>query len=155
MARIVVARNQQAEVARLHPKPVYSRVINLTIQIPSTLGDEDFAVSAPVGNRVWLLGVSMYVMNLSVDIVCSAFIWISTGTDKKVNGTTIAMKWDPIIREYGGPKPCFYYSGIRDMFHWNMMKFYEGSGRRFGIVGDSLSIYETMRVWVSFEISEG
>lgn len=155
MARIVVARNQQEEMARRHPKPVYSRVINLTIQVPAALGAEDFAVSPPVGNRVWLLGVTMYVMNLSVDIVCSGFIYISTGTEQKVDGEMIAVKWDPIVREYGGPKPGFYYSGIRDMFHWDMMKFYEGSGRRFGIAGYGLSIYEVMRIWVSFEISEG
>jgi len=155
MARFVVARNQQAEVARRHPKPVYSRVINLTIQVPAGLGEEDFAVSPPIGNRVWLLGVSMYVMNQSVDIVCSGFIYISTGTDKKVTGEMIAVKWDPVIRNYGGPKPGFYYSGIRDRFHWDMMRFYEGTGRRFGIVAQSLSVFEVMRIWCSFEISEG
>lgn len=155
MAKFVVGRNQQVEMARLHPKPVYSRVINLTIQVPAGLGQEDFAVSPPVGNRIWLLGVNLTVMNLSVDIVCSGFIYISTGTEQKVDGEMIAVKWDPIIREYGGPKPGFYYSGIRDQFHWDMMKFYEGSGRRFGIVGYSTSIYEVMRCWVSFEISEG
>lgn len=155
MARIVVARNQQAEVARIHPKPVYSRVINLTIQVPAGLGEEDFAVSPPIGNRVWLLGVKMFVMNLSVDIVCSGFIYISTGTDKKVTGEMIAVQWDPVIRNYGGPKPGFYYSGIRDKFHWDMMRFYEGSGRRFGIVAQSLSVLEVMRIWCSFEISEG
>lgn len=155
MARIVVPRNQQAEMQRLHPKPVYSRVINLTIQVPVGLGSEDYAVSAPIGNRVWLLGVNLYVMNLSVDIVCSGFIYISTGMETKADAEMIAVKWDPVIREYGGPKPCFYYSGNRDKFHWDMMQFYEGSGRRFGIAGFSTSIYEVMRCWVSFEISEG
>lgn len=155
MAKIVVARNQQEEMARLHPKPVYSRVINLTIQVPATLGAEDFAVSPPIGNRVWLLGVTMYIMNLSVDFTCSGFIYITTGTEKNVTGGMIATQWEPIIREYGGPKPGFYYSGIRDMFHWDMMKFYEGTGRRFAILGESLSIFEVMRIWCSFEISEG
>jgi len=155
MAKIVVRRDQQAEVRRLYPKPAYSRVINLTIQVPAGAGTEDFAVSPPVGNRIWLLGVRMYVMNLSVDIVCSGFIYISTGTDKKVTGSMIAMQWDPVIRHYGGPKPGFYYSGVRDKFHWSMMRFYEGTGRKFGVCGQGLSQYETMRIWVAFEISEG
>lgn len=155
MAKIIVARNQQAEVARLHPKPVYSRVINLTLQIPAGLGQEDFAVSPPVGNRIWLLGVDLHILNMQVDVVCSGFLYISTGTDKKVNGLTIAQQWDPVIRNYGGPKPGFYYSGIRDHFHWDMMRFYEGSGRRFGAVAESLVDIISWRAWISFEISEG
>lgn len=155
MAKIIVGRDQQAEVRRLYPKPAYSRVINLTLQIPAGLGQGDFAVSPPIGNRVWLLGVDMFITNLSVDIISSAFIYLSTGTDKDETGEKIATQWEQIIREYGGPKPGFYYSGIRDHFHWDMMKFYEGSGRRFGVVAESLSIYEVMRVWVSLEISEG
>lgn len=155
MARIVVARNQQAEVARLHPKPVYSRVINLTLQIPAGLGQDDFAVSPPIGNRIWLLGVDLIILNRDVDVVCSGFIYISTGTDKRVTAPMIATKWDPIIRNYGGPKPGFYYSGIRDKFHWDMMKFYEGSGRRFGAVAENLTDIKSWRAWVSFEISEG
>lgn len=155
MAKIVVPRNQQEESRRRNPKPAYSRVINLTLQVPAGIGTEDFAVSPPIGNRIWLLGVRMYVMSLSVDIVCSGFIYIGTGTDKKVTGEKIATQWDPVIRQYGGPKPGFYYSGIRDGFYWSMRKFYEGSGRRFGVVAEGLSQYEVMRVWIAFEISEG
>lgn len=155
MAKIVVERNQQREMERLHPKPAYSRVINLTLQIPAGLGKDDFAVSPPLGNRIWLLGVDLIILNRDVDVVCSGFIYISTGTDKRVTAPMIATKWDPIIRNYGGPKLGFYYSGIRDQFHWNMMKFYEGSGRRFGAVAENLTDIKGWRAWVSFEISEG
>jgi len=155
MAKIVVERNQQAEVRRRYPKPAYSRVINLTLQVPAGLGESDFAVSPPVGNRIWLLGVDLFILNMDVDIVCSGFIYISTGTDKRVTEPMIADQWDPVIRNYGGPKPGFYYSGIRDQFHWNMMKFYEGSGRRFGAVAENLTDIKGWRAWVSFEISEG
>jgi len=154
MAKIVVERNQQAEVRRRYPKPAYSRVINLTLQVPAGLGESDFAVSPPVGNRIWLLGVDLFILNMDVDIVCSGFIYISTGTDKRVTEPMIADQWDPVIRNYGGPKPGFYYSGIRDQFHWNMMKFYEGSGRRFGAVAENLTDIKGWRAWVSFEISE-
>ena len=155
MARVVVARGQQEAVAREYPKLAYSRVINLTLQIPAGLGKADFAVSPPVGNRVWLLGVDLFIMNMDVDVVCSGFIYISTGTDKKVTAPIVAEKWDQIIRNHGGPKPGFYYSGIRDKFHWNMMKLYEGSERRFGAVAENLTAIKGWRAWVSFEISEG
>lgn len=155
MAKIVVRRDQQAESRRLHPKPAYSRVINLTLQVAAGIGADDYAVSPPMGNRIWLLGVDLVILNMDVDVVCSGFFYISTGMDRNANAEKIATQWDPIIRNYGGPKPAFYYSGIRDKFHWDMMKFYEGAGRRFGVVAESLTDIKGFRAWVSFEISEG
>lgn len=155
MSKFVVRRNQQEEIRRLHPKPAYSRVINLTVQIPAGLGADDSAVSPPIGNRVWLLGVDLFVMSLEVDIVGSGFIYISTGTEQKVTKEFIATKWDPVIRNYGGPKPGFYYSGTRGKFHWDMMRFFEGSGRRFGVLAQNLTDIVGWRAWVSFQISEG
>ncbi len=155
MARIVVARDQQAEMARLHPKPVYSRVINLTLQVPAGLGEEDFAVSPPVGNRIWLLGVNLVTMSQTRANVFGGFIYISTGTDKRVTAPMIAEKWDPVIRNYGGPKPAFYYTGFGDSYHWDMMMLFEGSGRRFGAMAENLFDDQAWRAWISFEISEG
>lgn len=155
MAKIIVARGQQEAVRREYPKPAYSRVINLTLQIPAGLGQSDFAVSPPIGNRVWLLGVDLIILNMDVDVVCSGFIYISTGTDKRITEPLVAEQWEPVIRNYGGPKPGFYYSGIRDQFHWSMMKFYEGSGRRFGALAENLTDIKGWRAWISFEISEG
>ncbi len=155
MAKIVVPRNQQAEMQRLHPKPAYSRVVNLTLQVPAGAGNEDLAVTPPIGNRIWLLGVDLFVTNLNVDVVASGFIYISTGTGQKVTGENVATKWELIIPNYGGPKPGLYYSGIRDHFHWDMMRFYEGAGRRFGALAENLTDTIGFRVWVSLQISEG
>jgi len=140
---------------RLHPKPAYSRVINLTLQVAAGLGSDDFEVSPPIGNRVWLLGLDLFILNTDVDVLRSGLIYMRTGTDPEANAEMIATAWDPIIRNYGGPKRGFYYSGIRDHFHWDMMKFYEGSGRRFGAVAENLQVDVGMRIWISFEISEG
>jgi hypothetical protein len=155
MAKIVVARNQQEEMRRLHPKPVYSRVINLTLQIPAGMGEGDFAVSPPVGGRIWLLNVKLHTMSQTRANVFGGFIYISTGTDKKVDGSIIAVKWDPVIRNYGGPKPGLYYTGFGDSYSWDMMSFFEGAGRRFGAMAENLFPDETWRAWISFEISEG
>lgn len=155
MAKIVVARNQQREMERLHPKPAYSRVINLTLQVPAGMGEEDFAVSPPIGSRVWLLSVKLITMSQTRANVFGGFIYISTGTDKKVDGGTIALSWEPVIRNYGGPKAAFYYTGFGDSYGWDMMQFYEGAGRRFGAMAENLFPDETWRAWISFEISEG
>jgi len=155
MSKIIVGRNQQAEMARLHPKPAYSRVINLTIQIPAGMGERDYAVSPPVGSRVWLLNVQLHTMSQTRANVFGGFIYISTGTDKKIEAETISMKWEPVIRNYGGPKPGFYYTGFGDSYSWDMMRFYEGAGRRFGAMAQNLFPDDTWRAWISFQISEG
>lgn len=155
MAKIVVARNQQAEMARLHPKPAYSRVINLTVQVPAGIGNAGFAISPPVGNRVWLLSVNLITMSQTRANVFGGFIQITTGTQIKAQEGSPPQLDQPVIRNYGGPKPSFYYTGFGDSYHWDMMMFYEGTGRRFGSLIENLFETETWRAWISFEISEG
>lgn len=155
MAKVIVSRDQQEEMERLHPKPVYSRVINLTLQIPAGAGNDDFAVSPPVGGRIWLLSVKLVTMSQTRANVFGGFIYIATGTDKKVNAPLIATVWQPVIRQYGGPKPAFYYTGFGDSYDWSMMQFFEGAGRRFGAVAENLFAEDSWRAWISFEISEG
>lgn len=155
MTKIIVARGQQEAVRRAYPKPAYSRVINLTIQVPAGLGEEGYAVSPPVGSRIWLLNVKLITMSQTRANVFGGFIYISTGTDKKVTAPMIATVWQPVIRQYQGPKPAFYYTGFGDSYSWDMMCFYEGHGRRFGALAQNLFIDETWRAWISFEISEG
>lgn len=155
MAKVIVARGQQEAVRRAYPKPAYSRVINLTLQIPAGMGEEDLAVSPPVGGRIWLLNVKLITMSQTRANVFGGFIYISTGTDKKVTGQMIAVDWEPVIRQYGGPKPAFYYTGFGDSYSWDMMQFYEGPGRRFGAVAENLFPDDAWRAWISFEISEG
>lgn len=155
MAKIVVPRDQQAEMIRLHPKPAYSRVINLTLQVPAGMGASDYAVTPPVGGKVWLMNVTLNTMSQTRANVFGGFIYISTGTDKRVDAELIAVRWEPVIRNYGGPKPGFYYTGFGDSYSWNMMRFFEGSGRRFGAMAANLFPDDHWRAWISFELSEG
>jgi len=155
MAKVIVRRDQQAEIRRRYPKPAYSRWINLTLQVAKGLGEEDFAVTPPIGNRVWLLGVKMWVMVPGVGVCGSGFTYIRTGTDPRASASDVATKWDPVIRNYGGPKPGFYWSCEFAAFDWDMEMLYLGQGRRFGAVAENLSATQNFRIWVSFKISEG
>jgi len=155
MAKIIVRRDQQAEIRRRYPKPAYSRWINLTLQVAKGLGEEDLAITPPIGNRVWLLGVKLWVFVPEIGNCASGFTYIRTGTDQKANASQVATKWDPVIRNYGGPKPGFYWSCEHGFWDWDMEMLYTGSGRRFGVVAENLSVTVAFRLWVSFKISEG
>lgn len=151
----VVTRSQQVVTAGIKPRAVYSRVINLTVQVPAGLAQEDFAFTPAIGNRVWLLGVDLFVMTLEVDVVVSGFVYIRSGVGKPQSASEVATKWNPVIQNYGGPKPGFYFSAIQDHYHWNMNKFYEAGAVRFGVMATSLVDIVSWRAWVSFQISEG
>ena len=155
MARIVVERGQQEAVRRAYPKPAYSRWVNLTLQVAAGLGEEDFAVTPPLGNRIWLLGVKMWVFVPGIGNCASGFTYIRTGTDPRATAGQVATQWEPIIRNYGGPKPGFYWSCEQAEFEWDMEVLYLGTGRRFGAVSESLTEAQSYRIWVSFKISEG
>lgn len=155
MAKIVVRRDQQAEHRRRYPKPAYSRWINLTLQVAKGLGEEDLAITPPIGNRVWLLGVKMWVMVPGVGVCGSGFTYIRTGNDPGANASQVVTQWEPVIRNYGGPKPGFYWSCEDAAFDWDMEMLYLGAGRRFGVVAENLSATQNFRIWVSFKISEG
>ncbi|MBA7574954.1 hypothetical protein ES708_16770 [subsurface metagenome] len=155
MAKIVVPRDQQEEVRRRYPKPAYSRWLNLTLQVAKGLGEEDFAVTPPIGNKVWLLGVKMWVFVPGIGTCASGFTYIRTGVDPRASAEQVAVQWEPIIRNYGGPKPGFYWSCEQALFEWDMEMLYIGSGRRFGAVSENLSDTQNYRIWVSFKVSEG
>ncbi|MBA7716633.1 hypothetical protein ES703_125707 [subsurface metagenome] len=155
MAKIRVARDQQREMERRHPKPAYSRWVNLTLQVEAGAGQDDFAVTPPLGNRIWLLGVKMYIFVPGVGNCASGFTYIRTSTDPRATAEQVATQWEPVIRNYGGPKPGFYWSCEQAGYEWEMAQFYDGAGRRFGAVAENLSPSQNFRMWVSLKISEG
>jgi len=155
MAKIVVARDQQAEMRRLHPKPAYSRIVNLEVLVPAGIGAEGFNYTPPLGNRLWLLSVDLWFFNPTPDIQIGGFIYLRTGGKKPASPGETAMKWDSVVDDSTGIKPGIYWTGLRAHIRWDMMKFYEGSERRFALLIENFSETQQWLAWVSFQISEG
>lgn len=155
MAKIVVQRNQQEESRRLNPKPAYSRVINLEVLVSDGLGGEGFNYTPPLGNRLWLLSVDLWFMNPTLDVQIGGFIYLRTGKAKPASAGDLAMKWDSVIDDSTGIKPGMYWTGLNQHLRWDMMKFYEGSGRRFGVMIENFNVDQKWLCWASFQVSEG
>lgn len=155
MAKVIVGRDQQAEMRRLHPKPAYSRVINLEVLVSDGLGGEGFNYTPPLGNRLWLLSVDLWFMNPTVDVTIGGFIYLRTGMAKPESAGEVAMKWASVIDDTTGIKPGIYWVGLNEHFHWDMMRLYEGQHRRFGVVIENFNVDQKWLCWASFQISEG
>lgn len=155
MAKIRVARDQQAEVRRLHPKPAYSRVVQLELLVPIGVGNSVYRITPALGQKLWLLSVKLVTLSHDIDVMIGGFIYITTGTTRDPSEEVVATKWDLLLPSTGGMKPGLTYKGIRDSYTWQMMRLFEGKPRRFGVVIENFSNLNQWWAWVSFEISEG
>lgn len=154
MAKIIVGRDQQAEMRRLHPKPAYSRVVSVQLVVFEEWGDT-FVVTPVVGDRVWLLGIRVWCDVKVVNIDRLSFFNIYTGSGNPQNAQDV-LAWVNILpsgAQFSGPTYWQLFDGMSG-FEWSMMRFFQGSSRRFGIVGSRFGIDYGM-LNVSFEISEG
>lgn len=151
----VVNRNQQVVTSGINPKAVYSRVVNLYLYLAAGLGTDDFQITPPLGNNLWLSELSLTCFPHSVVNKGQAFIYIMAGGGKSPTLDEVLNIWEPVIPNYGAAKPGFQFYGLQQRFVWPMQKRYMGQARRFGCVVANLSATVAMRFWISFTVSEG
>lgn len=152
---VVANRSQQVVTAGINPRAVYSRTVNLYLYIAAGLGIDDWQITPPLGNSLWLQEVSLTCMPNSVVNKGQAFIYINAGSGKNVSRDDVLNMWRPVIPNYGSAKPGFQFYGLQQRFVWPMNKRYTGEALRFGCVVASLSATVAMRFWISFTFSEG
>ena len=151
----VVNRNQQVITPGLAPKAYYSRVVNLYLYLAAGIGADDFQVTPSLGNNLWLSELTLTCFPDTAGARCSAFIYIMAGSGKEPVLADVLNEWAPVIVNTGTAKPGFQFYGMQQRFAWRMNRRYLGEARRFGCVAQNLSDIEAMRLWISFEISEG
>ena len=151
----IVNRNQQVITQGIEPRAYYSRVVNLYLYIAAGLGAEDFEVTPSLGNNLWLSELTMTFLPDTAGARCSAFVYVMAGSGKDPELNVVLNQWTPIVVNTGAAKPGFQFYGTQQRFAWHMNKRYIGEARRFGCVAQNLSAIEAMRIWISFEISEG
>jgi len=154
MAKIVVARNQQLAMAAEHPKPYYSRVVSVWMGlIPGAA--LTYSVTPTVGNKVWLLGVKVWCDLKATDRSQLSYFKVYAGSGKPSDAEDV-KKWTnilPVYSSFAADVNWGIYDGSPGI-EWPMMRFFEGSERRFGIVAGR-SGEDLGDLCASFEISEG
>lgn len=154
MAKIRVPRNQQLAMAAAHPKPYYSRVVSLVCKAIQAGGGR-YAVTAPLGSNLWLLSVRVWLDAKPQDSAQRTEFQVLTGTGP-VNQIADMEKWDdvlPLLNEDKEREPWKIVDG-RFSQTWTIMRFYEGTHRRFAVVAVRIGA-DNDNVRISFEISEG
>jgi len=154
MAKVIVPRNQQLAMAAEHPKPFYSRVVSLLLDVSQALGLK-YVVTPPLGNRIWLLGVRVWCKPKAVDESQHTFFWLYSGEGVANSGEDVA-NWEKILPKTGLTRGNNYWvmSDGESYMEWKMMRFFEITGRRFGVIAGRSGFGDDI-LQVSFEISEG
>jgi len=151
----VINQSQQVVAAGISPRAAYSRVVNLYLCMAAGLGNDDIQVTPPLGNNLWLYELKITCMPYSVVNLGQGFIYVTAGSGKNPSGEDVAVAWDPVIPNYGPARQAFQFYGLQQQFTWKMQRKFTGEARRFGCVIENLSATVAMRVWVSFNFTEG
>ncbi len=155
MAKIVVPRNQQLAMAQAHPKPVYSRVVSLGL----TVAPDDvwyIAYTGFLGTDLWLLSVDLWNTPRPVNPnnFTEVRMYVGTSTPR---GYDDLSTWEPLLplRVGMGAEASWLVDDGRLHMRWDMMKFFEGLPRRFGMTARRTTAIGYDVVNLSFQVSEG
>lgn len=154
MARIVVRRDQQAEMLRRHPKPAYSRVIGFFLSVPQD-GEYHYATTPPLGSDIWLLRVAIRHCPRAANTANFTTFEIMAGTTRAETIEDVA-RWERVLPHVtdGGPYVTIKLGDGCIEIVEEMMQLYLGRARRFGIIAKRTGAGED-HLYTSFLVSEG
>lgn len=155
MAKMVVARSQQLEMARKHPKPVYSRVVSVACNV---IGDGvwRYVTTPPMGQNLWLLKIDVWRWPRSPDISKGTEFRFFGGSEEP--GSVEALeRWEEILPVLLDGKTRHLWRAFDGTNHlqWTMMRFFEGRTRRLALMHMRQVGFGNDAIYVSYEISEG
>jgi len=154
MAKLVVGRGgQQEAMRREHPKPYYSRVISVMAGAPGGVA-EGYGSSQGLGQDMWLLGIDVVIQIEPGGALEQCFFDLYRGTEPPKTQQDVE-NWEKIIDFPKIPGVSGMVArGAHRQFSFKMMRFYSGTGNRFGVVIRNVSTLQGY-VYAFFEISEG
>lgn len=155
MAKFVVARNQQAEMRRLHPKPAYSRIVGFTFTVPKDGTQTQWDITDVLGQNLWVLRVQLW-FKAETPGVSRRFNWkvVIVGRGK-VTGPQIMNELESFVKVRYASKPYGTFVGSDVYFDFPMMRFYAGEPRRLIAWVSHNSSDDPLWVQAMFTISEG
>jgi len=153
MAKVIVRRDQQAEMRRLHPMPAYSRVVTIEHVDPAP-GGQDFAVTPALADKLWLLSVDVWITGQGLPVATSWWFDLRRGLRKPATRLAV-QQWEyllPVLAMTG----TWIFNGYGNPVHrhWDMNVWYESPAQRFAVIGHMVGPVLS-RITASFRISEG
>lgn len=154
MAKVVVPRGPVVSgIGRSAERQ--SRVIALELYPQAGVGGDDYCVTPPLGNNLWLYTIDVWVYCTTPGGGIGGFFYLMYGSGIPPSGGFIATRWNRIIPLSCGVKPGFFWIDCVSFHrHFEMAKLFTSDELRFGVVTENAGTQRWLAT-VAFEISEG
>ena len=152
MAKLAT-RDRRLVKSVTNPMAVSSNVVSMAQSFPQP-ANLAFCYTRALGQKLWLLGIDVWIFGRPVDPDDSWWFGIRRGFNLPT-ATAEVTYWENVLPLLA-PTGSWTWHGYGTPYHmhWDMRKFYEGQSQRFGacinITGPIVSYFQA-----SFEISEG
>lgn len=147
-------REQRIQVGVKNPVSAYSRVVIVQLIVAAGVGNDDWGVTPPLGNRVRLLGVDCWIQPTSQGQFLQAFLKVRAGTGTRFDALTVSQQWTPVMDVSMITKVGMMIFCCELHLHFSMSKLYVGESQRFGLYSQSNSNTQ-YSILGAFEIAEG
>lgn len=137
----------------MNPQATYSRVVIVQLLVAAGVGNEDYGITPPLGNRVRLLGVDVWIQPTNQGGFIVAYLKVKSGTGVPISAIRMSVDWLPVmdvsmILGVGMMLFC-----CEKHMHFSMNKLYVGESQRFGLYSQSNSNTQ-YTILGAFEIAE-
>jgi hypothetical protein len=149
----VTTGDQQLVIGQKYPKPTYSRLIEVAGTDFDTATPQ-FHFSPPLGNRIWLLKVYLWLQRTAG---AAAPVWSIQvkAADCDIRSVVDARKAESVIScSAMGAFPCVYGFQAEKFMEFEIGQLWLGQHRRFGVIGECNDV-NTYNLQGFFLISEG
>lgn len=153
MAKLV-NKLQALQVGVQNPTSVYSRVVLVQLFVDGGVGNSDWAVTPPLGNRVRLLSVAIWLFPTAQGAFIKTTLKIQAGSGQKFTPYIISEQWTPVMDSSMLTKAGLMIYCCELSMRFDMDKLYVGESQRFGMYSDNLGT-TAFTIIGAFQISEG
>lgn len=138
MAKLIVPTGPLGLSAQRRVEPE-SRVVLVQLLVAAGVGNDDYGVTPPLGNRVRLLGVDVWYQPTTQGGFIKGYLKITTGTGTTFTADIVSNQWASVMDTTMLLKVGILVFCCDLHLHFDMNKLYAGESQRFGLYSESNS----------------
>lgn len=137
-----------------NPASVYSRVVLVQLFVDGGVGNDDYGVTPPLGNRVRLLSVDIWMHPTEQGAWIKTTLKVQAGSGTNLSGYIVSEQWTPVMDSTMLLKVGMMLYCCELHMRFVMDKLYVGESQKFGLYSSNVGT-TAYTIIGAFQISEG
>ncbi|MBA7627279.1 hypothetical protein ES703_34741 [subsurface metagenome] len=150
---VLITKSQAIRASVNNPMAAYSRVVLVQLIVDAGVGSDSAGTTPPLGNRVRLLGVDIWLQPVAQGGFIEGAVKVKTGSGVKTPVSVISLEWATVMDESQLLKLGFLVFCCVQHYHFDMNRLYVGESQRFAVYSTNLSNTK-YSILGAFQISE-